>query len=199
MAAPVVPRHILILQGHPERGAQRLCHALARAYANGAREGGHQTETIDIADLDFPLLHSKQDWEHGTPPAPIVQVQAAIARADHLVLIYPLWLGCMPALLKGFLEQVLRPGFAISPLHDGMPRKLLQGKSARIVVTMGMPGPVYRWYFGAHSLKSLKRNILGFCGVSPIRDLVVGMVESASEEQRQQWLRKLHQYGLGAM
>jgi putative NADPH-quinone reductase len=60
---------------------------------------------------------------------------------------FPLWLASMPALLKGFFEQALRPGFALGPTEPGrMWKKLLKGRSARIVVTMGMPALVYRWY-----------------------------------------------------
>jgi putative NADPH-quinone reductase len=65
-----------------------------------------------------------------------------------------LWLGTLPALLKGFFEQVFWPGFAISrdPRHPWL--RMLKGRSARIILTMGMPGLLYRWYFLAHSLKS---------------------------------------------
>jgi putative NADPH-quinone reductase len=81
----------------------------------------------------------------------------------------------MPAVLKAFLEQVARPGFALdskakNPLHAG----LLSGRSARVVVTMGMPALFYRWYFCAHSLKSLERNILNFVGIAPVRKTLVG-------------------------
>ncbi len=61
----------------------------------------------------------------------------------------------------------------------GMPKKLLAGKSACVVITMGMPAFIYRWYFGAHGLKNLKRNILGFCGVGPIKDTLIGMWRGA--------------------
>ena len=88
---------------------------------------------------------------------------------------YPLWLGGMPALLKGFLEQVLRPGFAFS--MDKASAKKLKGRTARIVVTMGMPALIYRWYFGAHGLKMLKRSILGFCGIGPVGSTLFGAVE----------------------
>ena len=61
---------------------------------------------------------------------------------QHLVIFYPLWLGSMPALLEGFLEQALRPGFAIGKVESGTSwKKLLTGTSARIVVAMGMPRP----------------------------------------------------------
>jgi putative NADPH-quinone reductase len=122
------------------------------------------------------------------------QTQAAIAWANHLVILYPLWLGAMPALLKGFLEQVLRPGFAFEYRSKGMPKKLLTGKSARIVVTMGMPALVYRWYFGAHSLKSLERNILRFVGIGPIRASLIGMIEGKNA-RREKWINKMGALG----
>ncbi|HSF48541.1 MAG TPA: NAD(P)H-dependent oxidoreductase, partial [Burkholderiales bacterium] len=74
-------------------------------------------------------------------------------------------------------------------------RKLLAGKSARVVVTMGMPAFVYRWYFGAHSLKSLERNILGFCGIGPIKESLIGMIEAPNSARRQKWLAKMRQLG----
>jgi len=112
------------------------------------------------------------------------------------VLFFPLWLGGMPAYTKGFLEQVLRPGFALNPTGSAdIMAKLLKGRSARIVVTMGMPALVYRWYFRAHSLKALERNILGFVGIAPIHETLVGSVEGLSDSQRAKWLAKFAALG----
>ena len=58
-----------------------------------------------------------------------------------------------------------------------LPKKLLGGRSARLVVTMGMPALVYRWYFRAHSIKALERNILGFVGIAPIDETLIGSIE----------------------
>src|SRR5690606_30737959 len=107
---------------------------------------------IDVAELDFPLLRTQSDFKDGPVPADIAAAQSAIAAADHVVIIYPLWLGTMPALLKAFFEQTFRPGFAFEYLPKGRWRKNLTGKSARIVITMGMPAFAYRWFFRAHSL-----------------------------------------------
>jgi putative NADPH-quinone reductase len=74
-------------------------------------------------------------------------------------------------------------------------KKLLIGKSARIVVTMGMPALVYRWYFGAHSLKSLERNILGLCGIGPIKESLIGMIEAKDPTKRQRWLARMSDLG----
>ncbi|MFC4171985.1 NAD(P)H-dependent oxidoreductase [Microvirga sp. GCM10011540] len=190
--------HIVIIQGHPTAGGGHFCHALAEAYARGAAEGGHDVRQILVAELDFPLLRSKRDWEKSPPPA-IAGVQDTIARADHLVIIYPLWLGDMPALLKGFLEQALRPAFMSGTSDPGGNWKtVLKGKSSRIVVTMGMPAFVYRWYFGAHSLRSLKRSILALVGIGPNRHTLIGAVEGMSEAKRKVWLERMRRLGAGA-
>lgn len=191
-------RRILIIQGHPDPESAHFGHALARAYAQGAEAGGHEVRQIDIAQLDFPLLRSKAEWDAGPVPPSLVPAQQAIQWAEHIVIVFPLWLGGMPALLKGFLEQVARPGFAVAAATSGgmaMARKLLTGRSARLVVTMGMPALVYRWYFRAHSVKALERNILGFVGIAPIHETLVGMVESMSDTDRQAWGRKLEALG----
>ena len=79
-----------------------------------------------------------------------------------------------------------------------MPRKLLKDRSARIIVTMGMPALIYRWYFGAHALKALKRNILGFAGVAPMRETLIGSVESMRPARRLDWLGKSTRMGNAA-
>lgn len=191
-----IARRIAIIQGHPDATQQHFGHHLMAAYVQGAATAGHETRLIEVAKLDFPLLPSKQEWEQGETPPSIAAAQQTIAWAEHLVFCYPLWLGGMPAVLKGFLEQVARPGFAFSTPAAGKTwHKLLTGKSARIVVTMGMPAPVYRWYFGAHSLKSLERNILGFVGIAPIRSTLIGLVEQPQARRREQWLQKLQALG----
>lgn len=191
-------KRILIIQGHPDGASAHFCHALARAYAEGAGSAGHSVESVDVGLLDFPLLRSKAAWDSGAPPPALVGAQEALRNADHLVLFFPLWLGEMPALLKGFLEQVLRPGFIPVSGSSGKFGKPLHGRSARIVMTMGMPALVYRWYFRAHGLKVLKRNILGFLGASPVRDTVIGAIETIGPEARARWIGRLRALGRGA-
>lgn len=189
-------RRILLIMGHPDGSAPHLCHALAEAYADGAREAGHAVRSVDIAKLDFPVLRSQHDWEHGPVPECLGPVQADLTWADHVVLFFPLWLGDMPALLKAFLEQVARPGFAVpAPGGASQGAKLLAGRSARVVVTMGMPALVYRWYFRAHSVKSLERNILGFVGFAPVHETLVGSVEQLGDAGVATWLARMRKAG----
>ncbi len=191
-------RRITIIQGHPDPGGRRFGHALADAYAHGAEQAGHAVRRIAVAGLDFPLLRSKEEWEAGQPVHAIEHAQDAIRWADHLVIVYPLWLGSTPALLKAFFEQVFRPGFALSQAEPGrMGKKLLTGKTARIIVTMGMPAFVYRWFFFAHSLRSLERNILRVVGIGPSRTSLIGRVEAGDSRQRDKWLATIKELGRG--
>jgi putative NADPH-quinone reductase len=187
-------KRITIIDGHPDPAAGRYVHALADSYATGAAETGHEVRRITVGELDFPVLRSQADWEHLAPPPAIADAAASIAWADHLVLLYPLWLGDVPALFKAFLEQVARPGTAFRYRDKGMPEKLWAGRSARIVVSMGMPGLMYRLFYRAHSLKSLERNVLKFVGIAPVSSTVVGMVEG-SAARRAEWLEEMRELG----
>ncbi|MDC8446284.1 MAG: NAD(P)H-dependent oxidoreductase [Nitrosomonas sp.] len=189
-------RRIAIIQGHPDTTARHFCHALAEAYLKGAQSSGFEARLIDVAVMDFTLLRSKADFESGTPAPSIIQAQNAIRCADHLAVFFPLWLGGMPALLKAFFEQTLRPGFAFEYGEAGQViRKHLTEKSARVIVTMGMPAWVYRWFYCAHGVKALERNILAFCGINPVRTSLIGSIENLTEAQRLKWLSVAQQYG----
>lgn len=189
-------RRIVLIQGHPDALMPHLGHALEDAYAQGAEAGGHEVRRVAVAQLDFPLLRSEEAWKDGALPAALAQAQTDIAWAQHIVLFFPLWLGDMPALLKGFLEQVARPGFAFQAQGDDLfARKGLSGRSARVVVTMGMPALLYRWYFRAHSVKNLERNILGSVGIAPVNETLIGMVDKLGDAGVQKWTDKLRQLG----
>lgn len=189
-------RRIVLIQGHPDALMPHLGHALEDAYAQGAEAGGHEVRRVAVAQLDFPLLRSEEAWKDGALPAALAQAQTDMAWAQHIVLFFPLWLGDMPALLKGFLEQVARPGFAFQAQGDDLfARKGLSGRSARVVVTMGMPALLYRWYFRAHSVKNLERNILGSVGIAPVNETLIGMVDKLGDAGVQKWTDKLRQLG----
>lgn len=186
---------ILVIQGHPDPEGGHFLHALADAYVKGARQAGHEVERIAVSALDFPLLRSKSDWTDSEPVADITESQRLIREAEHIVLFYPLWLGTLPAILKAFFEQVFRPEYAISmDSETGKWQRLLKGRSARVVVTMGMPALAYRWLYRAHSLKSLERNVLKFVGIEPIRETLIGMVES-SDRARERDLVQMEKLG----
>lgn len=183
-----------IIDGHPDGDPARFCHALADAYADGAREGGHEVRLLRLADLDFPVLLDRVSWEAPHTCSDLATAQALVAWAEHLIIVHPLWLGTQPARLKALFEQMFRPGSAFKAGRWITGR--LTGRSARIIVTMGMPALVYRFWFGAHGLTALKRNILAFVGIRPIRDTLIGNIEGLSRERRTAWLSHVRALGV---
>jgi len=188
---------IMLVDGHPDPDSARFVHALAESYSAGAARAGHEVRRVDLATLDFPLIRSQHAWENDPPPPVIAQAQADLAWAEHVAIFYPLWLGDVPALLKGFLEQLLRPDFAMKR-DRGLRSGLLHGRSARLVVTMGMPAIFYRFYYGAQSVKSFERNILKFIGIDSVRHTLIGGVEE-SADARAEWLADLEKLGAAAI
>lgn len=191
-------KRIAIIQGHPDPAPERFCRALADAYARGATQAGHEVRRVDVAALDFPLLRSQADFERGAPPASVAEAQETLRWADHWAIVYPLWLGDEPALLKGFIEQTFRPGFALRYRPGKFPEGLLKGKSARVIVTMGMPSFIYRFFFFAHGLRNLKRNVLAYAGVSPVRATLIGSIRDMTPSTAERWLATIDGYGRAA-
>jgi putative NADPH-quinone reductase len=177
-------KNILVIDAHPDSSPDHFVHALAAQYAAAAGTAGHLVQVVRLSELDFPWLRSATEFA-ARPLGVIGSQQEHFAWADHVVIIYPLWLGSMPALLKAYLEQLMRPGFAFAyGKGRQLPKKLLKGKSARIVVTMGMPSLFYRLYYRSHSVRSLVRNILGFVGFKPVRVSLIGNVENSKARAR---------------
>lgn len=173
-------RNILVIDGHPDRMPGRFVHALAHAYAAGATAQGHSVRWIRLSEIDMPLLVSRDDWESEPVPEELRPAQEALEWAQHLAIFYPLWLGDMPAGLKALFEQILRPGFAFRYGSGHRWIQGLSGRSARIVVTMGMPAIVYRLWYCALSVRLLRRNILAFVGIGPVRTTIIGNVEHST-------------------
>lgn len=183
---------IAVIVGHARSGT--YCEALGEAYRRGAVAAGHDVSLFVTARMMFdPVLH--EGFAQVQPlEADLKCAHDAILSADHLVIIFPLWLGTLPAILEGFLERVLQPDL-VEPARQGEFVKILKGKSARVIITMGMPGFIYRWWFGAHALKMLKRNILAFVGVAPVRSTIYGNIEGAGIDRRRAWLDEVEAMG----
>lgn len=193
-------KRIAVIKGHPDDSGDHLCHALAEAYIHGAIDGGHDVRAIDIGKLEIPLIRNKREWETSAVPPQLLDVQHDLLWAEHWALFYPLWLGGLPARLKGFFEQILRPGLSFVETDSGeMWDKLLIGRSARIVVTMATPALVYKVFYRAHTVKSLERNILKFCGFHPVQTTLIGDVYKKSDQQIARSINQMGELGVKAI
>jgi NAD(P)H dehydrogenase (quinone) len=187
-------KRVLVILGQPDR--KSYGGALAAAYADGARASGAQVREIHLGELRFNPVPLPGQIKPGDLEPELLQAQEAIRWAEHLVFVYPIWWGTIPALLKGFIERVFTPGFAVN-YHDNSPRwdKLLAGRSARLIVTLNTPSFIYRWVFGRPGHVTMKRTILQFCGVRPVRITEVGPIKGSSDAKRARWLEQVRELG----
>jgi putative NADPH-quinone reductase len=189
-----MPKRILVILGHPDPAS--FCAALASAYIDGAGAAGHEVRSIRLGELTFdPILHEGYRRIQELEPD-LRAAQDDVAWAEHLVFVYPTWWGAMPALLKGFFDRAFLPGFAFkyrdnSPFWD----RLLAGRSARLLVTMDTPPWYYRWVYRMPGHHQMKRTILEFSGIKPVRIRNFGPVRGSSDRQRQAWLAAAQRYG----
>jgi putative NADPH-quinone reductase len=139
-------------------------------------------------------MRTQQEFETGELPSSLLQPRDDMRWAEHWLFLFPLWHGTMPALFKGFLEHIFRPGFAMEYREKAFPKRLLSGRSARIVVTMGMPVMLYRWYFGAYGVRAFERSVLSFAGIKPIRESFYGL-QSSDDWKRSRWMEDMRKHG----
>ena len=190
---------VCIINAHPDPSPKRFIHAVCDAAEAGARAAGHTVSRIDIGAMEVPLLETAADFGE-CPPEPILTERAKIADADHVFLAFPLWLGAMPAKARAFFEQAARADFFIEFAGDehGWPHQLMKGKSAHVVVTMGMPSLVYRFGMDAGAVKALERALLGLSGFKPIHHTILGGIDARSDEERARILDDMRKLGAKA-
>jgi len=113
-----------------------------------------------------------------------------------LVWIHPVWWGGLPALTKGFIDRLFLPGMAFKYRENSVWwEKLLNGKSAHIITTLDQPGWYYRWVYGRPSVNQLKKSVLEFCGIKPVKVTFIGIIKTSDESARNQWLEKIRKLG----
>ena len=178
-----------MIVGHPD--PRSFCAALAGAYAEGARAAGAEVRLINLGELSFdPVLH--QGYHENQPLEPdLLAAQEAIRWAEVLVFAYPNWWGTVPALLKGFLDRALLPGFAFKYRENSrFWDRLLAGRRGRLLVTTDTPGWYYRTVIRAPGHHMMRRAVLGFSGVKPVRTAVFGPVRGSDATTRERWLAR---------
>ncbi|MCM3337766.1 NAD(P)H-dependent oxidoreductase [Paenibacillus sp. MER TA 81-3] len=186
--------NIAIIMGHPY--SESFCAGLAAAYAKGATESGAHVRIINLSKMNFdPNL--KYGYSHRMElEIDLLNAQETIRWADHLVFVYPTWWGAMPAVLKGFIDRIFLPGFAYKYRPNSIfIDKLLKGKSARLIVTMDTPSWYNRFVYKQAGHHIMKRAILNFSGISPVRITELGPVRTSTDQMREKWLAQIQKLG----
>ena len=189
---------ILTVIGHPEEDS--LIGAIAESYAEGAESQGHEVRFLRLSKIDHGMY---LNYKHGTDDpvltSDLIKMREQLKWADHFVFAYPIWWGLPPALLKVYFEVVFAPGVAFKylPPKGAIVKwdKLLAGRSAQLLVTGDAPPWFWRYVRGAADERALKRSILGFCGIKPIRTAYFGSVKTSTLEERKSWIAKAAKMG----
>lgn len=187
-------KRILVILGHPQ--SDSFCGAIFNSYVQGAKAAGNDVQLISLGNLSFaPVLHNGYATIQELEPD-LVSAQAAITWAQHIVFVYPIWWGAMPALLKGFIDRIFLPGFAFK-FHEGSQfwDRLLSGRSAHLLVTMDTPPWYFRWIYRMPGHNQMKRTILEFCGIKPVTISSFGSIKNSSQKKREKWLGQVSAYG----
>lgn len=187
-------KNILIINGHPSKDS--FCKSLAEVYKKGAEESGNQVELLNLKDLKFDLSLTGGFNSHTELEKDLQDAQKKILKANHIVIVHPVWWGSVPALLKGFFDRALLPGFAFkykenSPMWD----KLLSGRTGRVIYTADTPNFIYKYFFNAPSVNQVKKRTLQFCGINPVKVTAIAPIRKSTNEFREKNLRMVHELG----
>jgi len=187
-------KKILIINGHPDK--ESFNFGLSEAYKKGAEESGGQVREITVRELDFnPNLEFGYRKRMELEPD-LIESQEKIKWSEHIVFVYPVWWGSFPAIMKGFFDRALLAPFAYKKKENSIWwEKMLGGRSARVICTLDQPSWTYSLVFGKPSHNSIKRTILNFTGIKPVRITAIGPLRNSKKEWRENWLRRVESMG----
>ncbi len=185
---------ILVIVAHPD--PQSFNHAIAGTAVARLQASGHQVAFHDLYGERFdPLLPSLEIPSQAPLPADVKRHCDEIAAADGIIVVHPNWWGQPPAILKGWVDRVIRPGVAYRFLDgdqgEGIPVGLLKASAALVFNTANTPPERERAVFGDPLQQIWKHCIFGLCGVPTFHREVFAVVVTSSEATRQGWLRKV--------
>ncbi len=168
--------------------------AIADKVDKVAKENGDDVKIIDLYGekfnpiLEFPDIESM--FMGKNTPGDVKKYQEMVTWADHLTIVYPLWWGQMPAMLKGFIDRVFANGFAFEYGEAG-PRALLEGKTAKLFISMGTPNEYYEQSGMFNAQRRVNdEGIFGFCGIKS-ETTFFGNVAMGSDELRKGYLESI--------
>lgn len=187
-------KKILIINGHPDR--ESFNFGLSASYKLGAISSNAEVEELNIRDMNFdPNLHFGYRKRTELEPD-LLDAQDKIKWADHLVWIYPVWWGSVPAMMKGFLDRVMLPGFAFNKRKDSLWWDgCLTGKTARLICTLDQPSWYYKWIYRSPSHNAMKKLTLNFVGVRKVKITTIGPIRLSKDRFRAKWLKRVQLLG----
>ena len=187
---------ISVILGHPKRGS--FNHAIAGTVVQTLNTNGHEVAFHDLYQEAFdPVLPDVELPKGAVVPALIMRHCDEIAAADGIVIVHPNWWGQPPAIVKGWIDRVIRPGVAYEfkegDSGEGIPVGLLRAKSALIFNTSNTEAQREQEVFGDPLERIWKDCIFGLCGVKQVNRRTFGVMVMSTEQQREAWLDEVRE------
>ncbi len=189
-------KRVLVLAANPKKDS--FTGNLAETYSRSAAEK-HEVRLLYLSEMVFNPDLSEGYAGESVMEDSLKSFQATLTWCEHLVIFTPIWWGTLPAKLKGLIDRTFLPGFAFQ-YETGklMPKKLLQGRTARVVMTMDTPPWYYCLVQGAPAIKQLKITTLKFVGFNSVKSKMIGPMISSTQEARTKWLKEVAKLGYHA-
>jgi putative NADPH-quinone reductase len=185
---------ISVILAHPNDGS--FNHAIAQTAVERIEGNGHKVFFHDLYKEGFdPLLFSEEIPKNAQLPAVITEYCGELAAADGILIVHPNWWGQPPAILKGWVDRVIRPGIAYEFLEsdsgEGVPNGILKAKAAIVYNTSNTETERENKVFGDPLETIWKNCIFGLCGVTNFYRRMFGIVVTSTEMQRKEWLDEI--------
>lgn len=185
---------ISIILAHPREGS--FNHAIAETVVRALRDGGHQVIFHDLYKEGFDPILPFEEIQKNAKPDSLIQMHCdEIAQAEGIVVVHPNWWGQPPAILKGWIDRVIRPGvayeFLVGDSGEGVPCGLLKAKTALVFNTSNTPCERELEEFGDPLETIWKNCIFALCGVKNFYRKMFGVIVTSTEEQRKEWLKEV--------
>jgi len=184
---------ISVILAHPDKTS--LNHAIASTVVGQLEKNGHGVSFHDLYAENFdPLLVGEEIAKDTVLPEPVKTHCEEVRQADGIVVIHPNWWGQPPAVLKGWIDRVIRPGIAYEFLEgdsgEGIPKGLLKAETAVVFNTSNTLPEREKQTFG-DPLETIWRNcIFGLCGVGNFHRRTFSPVVTSTEIERKEWLKE---------
>jgi len=185
---------VSVILAHPNPGS--FNHAIGAEVMDVLRENRHDIAYHDLYAERFDPVLPFDEIPRGAPLDPVIQAHCTeIAAADGIVIVHPDWWGQPPAILKGWVDRVLRPGVAYRFLEgdsgEGVPAGLLRAKSALVFNTSNTPREREMEAFGDPLERLWKDCIFSLCGVPVIHRQMFSVVVTSTDDERRRWLEEV--------
>ena len=185
---------ISVILAHPDE--KSFNHGIAQAVVTQLECNGHDVYFHDLYQEGFdPLLPGNEIARNAALPALVKAHCEEIAEADGIIIVHPNWWGQPPAILKGWVDRVIRPGVAYefqeNDSGEGVPNGLLKAKTAIVFNTTNTEAEREKLVFGDPLETIWKNCIFGLCGVTGFVRRMFGIIVTSSENQRIEWLAEV--------